>query len=48
MTDFSFESLFSFAKNGNEWIYLGLCHVNLSEVKNKRLKNLGLDESLRD
>ena len=48
MTDVLFESLLSFAKNGNEWIYLGICHANLSEDKNKRLENLGLDESLWD
>ena len=46
MTDLLFESLLSFAKKQNEWIYLGLCHANLSEEKNKRLKTLGLDESL--
>lgn len=46
VTDLLFESLLSFAKKQNEWIYLGLCHANLSEEKNKRLKALGLDESL--
>lgn len=48
ITDLLFESLLSFAKNGNEWIYLGLCHANLSEEKNKILKFFGLDESLWD
>ncbi len=46
MTDLLFESLLAFAKKKNEWIYLGLCHANLSEERNKRLKALGLDESL--
>lgn len=46
VTDLLFERLLSFAKKKNEWIYLGLCHANLSEEKNKRLRALGLDESL--
>lgn len=46
VTDLVFERLLTFAKNGNEWIYLGLCHANLSEEKNKKLEALGLDESL--
>ncbi len=46
VTDLVFERLLTFAKNGNEWIYLGLCHANLSEEKNEKLRALGLDESL--
>lgn len=46
ITDALFEKLLAFAKDKNEWVYLGLCHANLSEEKNKRLKTLGLDDSL--
>ncbi len=46
ITDFLFERLLMFAKDKNEWVYLGLCHANLSEEKNKKLKALGLDECL--
>lgn len=46
INDFLFERLLMFAKDKNEWIYLGLCHANLSEEKNEKLKALGLDECL--
>ena len=46
ITDTIFEELLKFAADGNSWIYLGLCHADLSASKNDRLKSLGLDESL--
>ncbi len=45
ISDKIFNMLLDFAKNKNEWIYLGLCHANLSEDKVKILKDLNLDES---
>lgn len=44
ITDRVFNELLLFAKK-NEWMYLGLCHANLSEEKAKILKNLHIPES---
>lgn len=44
ITDRVFNELLLFAKK-NEWMYLSLCHGNLSEEKVKVLKNLNLPES---
>lgn len=45
ITDRIFKELLNFAKD-NDWIYLSLCHANLSESRVNVLKELGLDESL--
>ena len=44
ITDNVFNELLQFAEK-NEWMYLGLCHANLSEEKVKVLKKLNLSES---
>ena len=46
ITNTIFEELLKFAADGNSWIYLGLCHADLSDAQNRKLKSLGLDESL--
>lgn len=45
VTDRIFKELLKFAQC-NDWIYLSLCHANLSESKVNVLKQIILDESL--
>ena len=46
VTDDVFTELLNMAKNGYDWLFLDLCHANLSKEKQKILKALNLPEAL--
>ena len=46
ITDKVFAELLNMAQSGDDWLFLDLCHANLSSEKQKILKNLNLPETL--
>ena len=46
VTDKVFDELLNMAKSGNDWLFLHLCHANLSKEKQKILKDLNLPKAL--
>ena len=42
ITDKVFAELLNMAQNGNDWLFLDLCHANLPREKQKILKDLNL------
>ena len=45
VTDKVFAQLLNMAQNGDDWLFLDLCHANLSNEKQKILKELNLPET---
>ena len=46
ITDKVFAELLNMAQSGDDWLFLDLCHANLSNEKQKILKELNLPETL--
>ena len=46
LTDKVFTQLLNMAKNGDDWLFLDLCHANLPKEKQKILRELNLPEAL--
>ena len=46
ITDKVFAELLNMAQSGDDWLFLDLCHANLTSEKQKILKNLNLPETL--